>query len=401
MSWVKKFELKKTSLLQFSGNDKLFYMKDDTIYGITLSDQKPFYSFKPDYQIYNFLVSETRILIIEKFHNKEYKNIEFETEENEPKVILRQEIYEYRYHLYYLKNHELILEFTNKEIYPTTLSEEYFLTPSKIIKPDNQIVKFENINVANYYDFKEKEKDLVILDKYLYCDQKKEFINTESNGDNIKINNRIYAIYGYDGHFFRIGIVLEHSIESKNLKKKEKKPIKINDFPDINITINCIKFPNNNFESKKLFFIKDNKLFEFELINNIYELSKFEKFNHDINDITNDCKWLLTTGKEISDKLLYHYEEKADSNLEKFARSMILSVMHSGDLTVIDKNEKKENYSQNLLFNLFPLIKISLEETKEKEFILENFTIEQLDQLLKEIASKSEITESTLYDYLS
>lgn len=391
LKWIEKYliNINKKFLQQsdiyFYGNDKLYYSNNGVIYGINLNDGKQFFSYHLDEErkLLGFRITKDRLIIIyyyEKDYFKYGRKLKFKVS---------------------------ILDLhSEKELFKLNIPSTFIILVSFLTN---------NIIVENYlFDSNNNYKEIIISDQKI----SKELIDSINLNDTILMDN--HNIYDINKNtLYKNSFYVSINNKKFHLTKKNK-------FNDSFIKLKY-KIIRNNRIKKETFLIYDTPLprniiyndnefilYTDNIIYNSSEIIKIGKnkeiifndvnyFNSIINDVSPNGKWLVIVNLERNRFEIYHFENEVyQSKIEDFGRLAMSEFMHSGEtIYVYDDYDDREKYNKNLLFTIFTFIPTFLEEHNEEEFYLKGYKISDLNQLIKEISTNSEITNKNLCKYLS
>lgn len=358
-TWIEKFELNEVQNVKFYGDDKIFYLKEDTIHGYDLTTQKGFYYFNLPIEkiIKSFNLTKNRLIL--NYGNR--------------KTII-----------YDLYSKEFILEIRDR--YQISAFEtDDILLENNFINSKNKISKWESVTMENFKSL--NFNDMIFFDDNQIYDKINNRLYEEKYF--LKMKNEIYKLENDGIETFII-----------NINTDKGYSIDLKDNVLVNLSYNDINDEINYFDFYMVIkFRIDEEINDIEILN---DYNDNKKINPRIKYLSKDGNYFISTNDDSKWKI-FHYEERPLNKFEIFGKYAMVEFMHHGRnlIEVEDKNGKTQNYNKRLLFELFPVIKNQVEDVGDDQFYLSDYTIKQLDRLIEEIASeKEDITDYDLYEYL-
>lgn len=378
--WVNITTLENCKNICFYENDKVFYYTNNIIYGYNLIDKKIFYEFNlnDDINLFiRFFLTKNKLII--NYYDKDDKLILGIYELHSQKNLFK--IFEYHY-LFNSFDYDLVI-----------------LDNNKYINSNNEIDNYEIEDNIKYFNF----KNSIVINNYLFDISNKSFTSNKNNYY-YKNKNQIFKKKTNKNQFYLIDIT---SV------KREKYLINIF---DSELKLGEIFFNENNdqlifYDNKNIYKLKKNLKIREIMINNstfknhnehydIYNKYFYSEDDFFIIKLSKDNKFFISENLNNGHPIykIYNYQKRKDDKFREFASKAMIEFIHSGNklIEIEDMNGNKQKYNKDLLTIFFPLIK-----NNQDIFYLKDYTINQLNKLIKQIATDSKITEKDLYSYLN
>lgn len=377
--WVEIFNPNST-IVKFYGNDKIIYIYNNYIIGYDLINKRRFYSLNldefeelKDKTFEDIFITKTKA-IIQTSHSKKYM------EENFGEFDYRDIKNQYDIYSEFLINLELknITKLKFKFLDLSFEKDYILLSENHIIIPEGEIKTIERGNKIDSDNFLENNpEDYIFFKDYIYIKEN----NTIHKYDNLKFSNGEILIFKGDINIKSVNINEKNYYLSNYYNTYNKGIIYLKDKNLLYIYYNTYLFIYNLNEEKLLYHFE----FEYDII------------------ISNNGKYLLLRNIE-NDLITVYALEKKIKLINRIAKLSIDKYLHQGKLRIIDKNEVEDKYNESFIREMFSTIKDSIDETDfdySKDYIeLKDHTLVQMEKLIDEIITESDITNKRLYDYL-
>lgn len=378
-NWVEKKTILNCKQVRFDHNNNIYYLTKNNIYGENLNDKKIFFTMYFEEEVKDFKITKNRLIVILD------TSINF--------------FDEYSLKIFNLSDKK---EITKIDFFPISKlnisynTDDVLIDKNKIINSKGEVQEYEFNQHFKQFDNYIFFSDIIFnkTTKKLYLND--NFYHKEINNHLIRISKSVNSnitfitIYNYDNKH-RKSYYLKES-----LNYNEKYAIKNN----IIYYLDGYKLYTIDLNQKqRKYDIEENEDDQFGVTTNI-EIP-FNNQDYDSVDISVNGNFIIYKHFTEDTFKIFSKEKKEETSFEKIAKLFFKKNLFTEDLvTIIDDNNQEKSYNRDILEILFPIIKISLEETQSKKFSLTRFTIEDFDELIDELVESKEITNKELFQFL-
>lgn len=392
-SWIEKKTILNCKQVRFDHNNNIYYLTKNNIYGENLNDKKIFFTMYFEEEVKDFKITKNRLIVILDKVSKEVN----ESLNSFRSLVKIFDLFD--------KKEIVCIDFFpnfNIKINVSYNTDDVLIGKKKIINSEGKVQEYEfnedmyfkPNRINNYLIFGNIVFDKVEKVTFDHNNDYHKVINDQKirikKGDHSDLEDMITKINVFNSNGNNYYVIREF------LNYSEKYTIKNN----IIYYLDGYKLYTINLNQKqRRYDIEEDEEDQFGVVTNV-EIP-FNDQDYDSVDISVNGNFIIYKHFNEDTFKIFSKEKKEESSFEKIGKLFFKKNLFTEDLiSIIDDNNQEKSYNKDILEILFPIIKISLEETQSKKFTLTGFTIEDFDELIDELIESKEISNKELFQFL-